>query len=115
MQYYYSHLRNIDKENDIESQITNLLRKAFYFRVIPLEGQEKRMGKTGIESRLIGTVANCKLCGPSKNWLGRYSLVLKINSGKLWLSQHLNAISLTDNDKTHLLEAVTNVKEKNMV
>jgi hypothetical protein len=41
------------------------------------------MGKTGIESRLIGTVANCKLCGLSKNWLGKYSPVLKINRGKL--------------------------------
>jgi hypothetical protein len=70
------------------------------------------MGKTGIENRLIGTVANCKLCGPSKNWLGRYSPVLKINRGKLWLSQHLDSIGLTDNDKTHLLEAITSVKEK---
>jgi hypothetical protein len=61
------------------------------------------MGKTGIESRLIGTVADCKLCGPSKNWLGRYSPVLKINSGKLWLSQHLHSIGLTDSDKVDLL------------
>ena len=100
----YSHLRNIDKEKDIESQITNLLRKTFYFRLIPLEVQEKRMGKTGIESRLIGTVANCKKCGPSRYWLGRYSPVLKISSGKLCLSQHLDSIGLTDSDKTYLLE-----------
>jgi hypothetical protein len=79
----FSHLRDIDKERDVESQITNLLRKAFYFRLIALEGQEKRMGKIGIESRLIGTVTNCRLCGPSKNWLGRFSPILKINSGKL--------------------------------
>jgi hypothetical protein len=79
----YSHLRNIEKERDIEFQITKLLRNRFYFRFITLEGQEKRMGKGGIESRLIGTVASCSLCGPSKNWLGRYSPILKISSGKL--------------------------------
>lgn len=109
----YLHLRNIEREMGIESQITELLRKRFYFRLIPLEIQERRMGKTGIESRLIGTVANCKWCGPSKYWLGRYSPLLKINGGKLWLSQYLNSAGLTDNDKTRLLEVIASVKEKN--
>jgi hypothetical protein len=102
----HSHLRNIEKEKNIESQITELIRKRFYFRFIPLEGQEKRIGKTGIESRLIGTVANCKLCSPSENWLGRYSPTLKINKGKLWLSQHLNSIGLTNGDQADLQEAI---------
>ena len=31
--------------------------------------KEKRIGKAGIESKLIGTVANCNLCNPSRNWL----------------------------------------------
>jgi hypothetical protein len=30
------------------------------------------MGSQGLESRLIGTIAQCKLCRPSKNWLGLY-------------------------------------------
>jgi hypothetical protein len=47
----HSHFRNIEKEKTIESQITELLRETFYFRFISIEGQEKRMGKTGIESR----------------------------------------------------------------
>jgi hypothetical protein len=66
------------------------------------------MGKTGIESRLIGTVATCKLCSPSNNWLGRYSPITKINEGKLWLSQHLSSIGLADGDRTDLQEALTN-------
>jgi hypothetical protein len=107
----HSHLRNILKERNIESQITELLRNRFYFRFIPLEGQDKRMGKSGVESRLIGTVTSCKLCGPSKNWLGRYSPILKINSGKLWLFQHLTSRCLTDGDRTDLLGAMTRVKE----
>ena len=108
----YSYFRNIEKERSIESQITELLHKNFYFRLIPLEVQERRMGKTGIESRLIGTVANCKLCGPSENWLGKYSPIPKINDGKLWLSHYLNSRGLNDNDKTQLLKTITKVKEK---
>jgi hypothetical protein len=68
-----SQLRNIEKEKNIESQITELIRKRFYFRFISIEGQEKRMGKTGIESRLIGTVTACKFCKPSNSWLGKFS------------------------------------------
>lgn len=49
----YSQLRNIDKEKDIELQITSLLRKTFYFRLIPFVGQEKRMGKAGMESSCV--------------------------------------------------------------
>ncbi len=104
----HSHLRNIEKEKAIESQVTELIRKRFYFRCISLEGQEKRMGKTGIESRLIGTVAACKLCNPTKTWLGRYSPLMKINGGKLWLYQHLSSIGLTDGDQTDLQEAIIN-------
>jgi hypothetical protein len=59
------------------------------------------MGKTGMESRLIGTVARCKLCSQSKNWLG----------GKLWLSQHLDSVGMTDSDQTYILEAITRIKE----
>jgi hypothetical protein len=65
------------------------------------------MGKSSIESRLIGTVAACKLCKPSKNWLGGYSPIIKINGGKLWLSQHLRSIGLTESDKINLKEAIT--------
>jgi hypothetical protein len=65
------------------------------------------VGKTGIESRLIGTVANCDLCGPSENWLGKYSPIPKINGGKLWLSHYLTSTGMTDNDKTHLLKMIT--------
>jgi hypothetical protein len=106
----YSHLRNMQKERHIESQITELMRKGFYFRFIPREGQEKRMGKTGIESRLIGTVTACKFCKPSDSWLGKFSPKLQIKKGKLWLSQHLDSIGLSDSDKRDLLIAIENTR-----
>jgi hypothetical protein len=105
-----SQLRNIEKEKNIESQITELIRKRFYFRFISIEGQEKRMGKTGIESRLIGTVTACKFCKPSNSWLGKFSPKLQIKNGKLWLSQHLDSIGLSDSDKRDLLIAIENTR-----
>ena len=109
----HSHLRNIEKEKTIESQITELIRKRFYFRFISIEGQEKRMGKIGIESRLIGTVTSCKLCKPSDYWLGKFSTKPQIKNGKLWLSQHLDSIGLSDSDKRDLLIAIENTKGLN--
>jgi hypothetical protein len=77
-------LRNIEKEKQIESDITKTLHERFPFRFIPFQGQERRriIGKEGLESRLIGTVAKCNVCKPSDNWLGRYSPVpFDIRSG----------------------------------
>jgi hypothetical protein len=106
----HSYLRNIEKEKTIESQITELIRKRFYFRFISIEGQKKRMGKIGIESKLIGTVTCCKLCKPSDYWLGKFSPKAQIKNGKLWLSQHLVSIGLSDSDKRDLLIAVENTR-----
>lgn len=47
----------------------------FSFRFIVLEGQQKRVGKEGLESRLIGTVAGCDVCKASDNWFGRLSII----------------------------------------
>lgn len=84
-------IRNIEKEKQIESEITNLIRETFYFRFISFEDESKRVGTLGIESKLIGTVARCVMCKPSDNWLGKFSPIPRIKSGKLWLSQHITA------------------------
>lgn len=62
--------------------------------------------KTDIYRRLY-----CKLCSQSKNWLGKYSPIPRIKGGKLWLSQHLDSVGLTDSDQTYILEAITRIKE----
>lgn len=64
-----------------------------------------------MESRLIGTIARCKLCNQSKNWLGKYSSTPRIKNGQLWLSQYLNSVGITDSDQTYILEAIAKVKE----
>jgi hypothetical protein len=66
---YRSH-RDLEKEQALESEITNLLRARFQFRFLVLADSVKRMGSEGMESRLIGTVSRCSKCAPSPAWLG---------------------------------------------
>ena len=102
----YSHLRDIELEKNTEQEITGLLQENFSFRYIPVENETERMGKTGLESRLIGTLSSCRMCQASKDWLGQHSPVEKIKQSGLWLSQHLHSSGLTDMDMTVLSEYV---------
>jgi hypothetical protein len=99
-----AYLRDIEKEKKLESEITKLLRENFSFKSIELSGQAQRMGKTGLEGALIGTLAQCPLCQTSSEWLGRYSPKTEINGGKLWLVQHLKANPIRD--ETIILNAI---------
>jgi len=101
-----THLRDVEKEKKLESEITKLLREHFSFKSIELSGQAQRMGKTGLEGALIGTLARCPLCQASSKWLGRYSPKTEINGGKLWLVQHLKANPIRDHDETIILNAI---------
>lgn len=99
-------LRNIAKEKALETEITSLLRSKFFFKVIELTGQSQRMGKTGLESASIGTVARCLICKSSTHWLGRHSPKPEISGGKLWLIQHLNANPINEQDKVTILKSI---------
>jgi|ERR1017187_244164 hypothetical protein len=102
--------RDIDKEKQIEGEVTRILRERFSFRFVVLEGQEKRMGSEGIESRLIGTLAGCQMCQPSPAWLGLHSPKPKIRQSGLWLEQHLDAPALDDADRETLVRAIANTQ-----
>jgi hypothetical protein len=106
----HAHRRNIEKEKEIESKITEILRQRFSFWFIVLEGQTARMGISGLESRLIATVANCKLCKPSQSWLGRHSSKHQIREGKMWIVQHLKAQPLSSQDKEAVASAIEKTK-----
>ena len=120
----YGIMRNIQKEKEIESTITKILREKFSFRFIPFDESQakKRIGRSGIEeSKLIGIVASCNLCKASANWLGKYSPILKIRNGKLWLSeeegeeggeeeQYLNSPGLTEKEREEFENAIVNIK-----
>lgn len=105
------HKRNIDKEKMIESKITRILRERFSFRFVMIDTQIERMGSKGLESSLIGTVASCKLCKPSDNWLGKHSPKKQIKESGLWLVQHLKASGINENDKETILNAISMTKK----
>ena len=103
--------RDIDKEKRMESTITKMIRERFYFRFVMIDSQLERMGGNGLESSLIGTVASCKLCKPSDNWLGNYSTKKQIKESGLWLVQYLKAGGINENDKETILNAIRRTKE----
>jgi hypothetical protein len=106
----FGNSRTIEKEKEIESKITRILRERFSFRFIELGSQTERIGKRGLESSLIGTIAHCKLCKPSKNWLGNYSPKKRIKESGLWLVQHLKADGINEKDRKIILGAIRKTK-----
>jgi hypothetical protein len=107
----YGDLRDIQKEKRKELEITRILRENFSFRFIIVESQIERMGSKGLESSLIGTIARCKLCRPSNNWLGSHSPNKQIRERGLWLVKHLDASRINNEDKKIILNFIRGTKE----
>ena len=53
--------------------MTQVLREKFSFRFVEIADQKQRMGTTGLEAALIGTLASCGHCAASAKWLGKFS------------------------------------------
>lgn len=94
----YRETRDITIERKYEQQITEILRTSFGFRCIPIDEERLRVGVGGLESKIIGTLAACRSCSPSRKWLGQYHPDIKINKSGLWQVQHLSAPGLDDHD-----------------
>ena len=95
----YLNKRDLALEQEIEEKITEILRNNFGFKYIVIEDQKERMGSSGLESRLIGTLSHCSICGASPSWLGKYSPIKKIKERGLWLVQHLSSPGISEADK----------------
>ena len=106
----YGYLRDIKYEKEIERQITNILRNNFAFRYFIIENETKRIGSKGIESSIIGTVARCSLCQPSKNWFGSHSPESKIRKNGLWQVQHLDSLPINTSDMNFIKKAIEMTK-----
>jgi hypothetical protein len=71
----------------------------------------ERMGGEGLESSLIGTIASCKSCKPSNNWLSIHSPKSQIKEYGLWLVRHLKANGINESDKETIINAIARTKE----
>lgn len=92
-----------DFESKIEKQISKYMQQNFYFKLIEVNGKEKRLR---LEEKLIGTVSSCKKHKPSKQWLGSYSPVEKIKESGLWQVQGLYKAGLTEKDLQEIEEGL---------
>jgi hypothetical protein len=91
----YGHLRDIGKEVEIEREVTRILRESLSFSCIEVVEEVDRMGNEGLERALIGTLAGCRNCRSSAQWLGNYSPKSQVRESGLWLVQHLKAAPLS--------------------
>ncbi len=88
----YSHKIDLDRQKEIESQVSKFIRKNFSFSVFRIKDRTRRLK---IESKLISTVSLCEDCGSSSTWLGNYSPKKKIRESGLWLVNELYKTPLT--------------------
>jgi hypothetical protein len=107
----YKNKRDIILELRVENQITKILRDNFSFRFIEIADEKQRMGKQGLESRLIGTLSHCMLCSPSSLWLGNFSPKKQIQESGLWLIQHLSSEGINQNDKAIISSLISKYKK----
>lgn len=78
---------DLERQAAIERQVTEYMRTHFSFVVFEVAGKDDRLK---LESKLISTVAQCRLCGPSSSWLGLHSPKEIIRTYGLWQVNELN-------------------------
>jgi len=98
----YGALIDRDKLRETEQRVSEHMRRALRFVVVPVERKEDRLR---LESRLISTVSLCHDCGPSPAWLGQWSPKREIRESGLWLVQHLYEEPASERDLAVLEEA----------
>jgi hypothetical protein len=75
-----------EKQQAVESKVTEYLQGYFSFAVFEVTSKPERLR---LESRIISTVSWCDACRPSGGWLGSYSPKNKIRESGLWLVNEL--------------------------
>jgi hypothetical protein len=86
---------NIEKQKQVEKQVSKQIQDNFFFVVFRVDEKEKRLET---ESKIISTISRCEECAPSKNWLGNYSPKEKIRRSGLWLVNELWKTPFTEKE-----------------
>jgi hypothetical protein len=102
-----TYLKSIDmqKQKQIEKDVTKYLQDNFTFVVFEVKDKDKRLE---LESKIISTVSSCKECKASKDWLGNHSPKDKIRESGLWLVNELYKKPLDEKDLLILKEELIN-------
>ena len=86
MREEYGPFIDLKKQNAVEENVTEQIRKVFSFVVLPVKDKNDRVR---FESAIISTVSLCEECGPSHQWLGKYSPNREIRNSGLWQEKEL--------------------------
>ena len=98
---------NLEKQKQIEKEVTEYIQNNFSFIVFPIEDKKKRLE---IESKIISTISLCDECKPSENWFGLFSPKEKIRKSGLWLVNELYKEPLNEKDLIKLKSILYNEK-----
>jgi hypothetical protein len=101
-------MRDIHKEQEIEKEISKILREKFSFRFVIINDETKRIGSRSRESALIATIAGCNICKSSKSWFGNNSSEDLIREKKIWNRRHVNDNIMNSKQINELEIAVNN-------
>lgn len=104
----YRNSRDVEKEKQIEFEVTEYIRSNFSYCVIPIIEEINRIGVGSITRRIIASVAQCGSCCTTRDWLGTYAPDERIRQFGLWQVQHTRGELLT-NDDFELLESIASV------
>ena len=95
----YLHLVDMNKQKEVEGQVSQYIQQNISFLFFEVEHKELRLE---LESKLISTFSLCSDCSPSDNWLGLSSPKEKIRESGLWLVNQLYKEPLSVNDYDNL-------------
>lgn len=82
----YQHQIDLNRQHQIELDVSEYIQKNFNFVVFKVEDVNKRLK---FESQIISTISLCDGCLPSSSWLGNFSPKEKIRESGLWLVNEL--------------------------
>ena len=88
-------LVDMEKQRDIEKQVSDYIKDNFSFVVFEVRDAEERLV---LESRMISSVSLCEDCGANGDWFGLSSPKKKIRDSGLWLVNELYKTPLSDED-----------------
>ena len=94
---------NLEKQKEIEKQVSKHIQENFTFVVFPIEDKRTRLE---VESKIISTVSRCRDCRQSEDWLGNLSPKEKIKESGLWLVNELYKEELSDEEIEELKKRV---------
>ena len=77
----------------VEAEVSDLLVRSFVFRCVAILEREER---NQLEESMIGTLALCQACVPSKNWFGRRAYPEAVRRTGLWNVQFTDSLAITD-------------------